>query len=84
VDGLGLPVKTQECDLVGPTSPPAGCLDRARGAWVVRAAVSQEFAGSVDVGLDAQVGAEASACRLARGRIGEVSDWFLPRRQLSA
>jgi multidrug resistance efflux pump len=84
VDGLVLRVQAQEGDLVGPTSPRPAVWIVPAGAWVVRAEVPQEFAGSAEVGLDVEVEDEARACLLARGRIGEVSDWFLPRRQLSA
>jgi multidrug resistance efflux pump len=84
VAGLVLRVQAQEGDLVGPASPrPAVWLEPA-GAWIVRAEVSQEFAGLVQEGLGVQVEDEAGAGLLARGSVAEVSDWFLPRRQLSA
>jgi multidrug resistance efflux pump len=83
-DGLVVRVQAQEGDLIGPTSPrPAVWLVPA-GAWVVRAEVSQESAGRVCQGQAALVEDEASGRLLAKGRIADVSDWFLPRRQLSA
>ena len=83
-DGRVARVQVQEGDLIGPTSPrPAVWLVPA-GAWIVRAEVSQEFAGQVCQGQAVQVEDEASGRLLANGRIAEVSDWFLPRRQLSA
>ena len=58
-DGIVLRVQAQEGDLVGPTSPrPAVWL--APGGWIVRAEVSQEFAGDVREGLEVQVEDEAS------------------------
>jgi multidrug resistance efflux pump len=84
VNGLVLRVQAQEGDLVGPTSPRPAVWLAPAGACIVRAEVSQEFAGRVQEGLDVQVEDEASAGLLARGRIAEVSDWFLPRRQFSA
>jgi multidrug resistance efflux pump len=83
-DGLVARLQAREGDLVGPTSPrPAVWLVPA-GAWIVRAEVSQEFAGSVCKGQAAQVDDEASGLLLATGKIAELSDWFLPRRQLDA
>jgi hypothetical protein len=38
----------------------------------------------VHEGLDVQVEDEASAGLLARGKVADVPDWFLPRRQFSA
>jgi multidrug resistance efflux pump len=84
VEGLVLRVQAQEGDLVGPTSPRPAIWLVPTGAWIVRAEVSQEFAGRVQEGLEVQVEDEASASLLAKGRIAEVSDWFLPRRQFSA
>ena len=83
VNGRVVRVQAQEGDLVGPTSPRPAVWLAPEGAWVVRAEVSQEFAGSVREGLDVQVEDEASGRLLARGRVAEVSDWFLPRRQFS-
>jgi multidrug resistance efflux pump len=83
-DALVARVETREGDLIGPTSPrPAVWLVPA-GAWIVRAEVSQEFAGQVSEGQAAQVEDEASGRLLAQGRIAELSNWFLPRRQLGA
>jgi hypothetical protein len=45
--------------------------------------VSQEFAGRVRQGLVVHVEDEDGAGVLAEGRIADVSNWFLPRRQLS-
>jgi multidrug resistance efflux pump len=84
VDGLVLRVQVQEGDLVGPTSPRPAIWLSPGDACIVRAEVSQEFAGRVHEGLDVQVEDEASGRLLARGRISAVSDWFLPRRQFSA
>jgi multidrug resistance efflux pump len=82
--GLVARVQAQEGDLIGPTSPrPAVWLVPA-GGWIVRVEVSQEFAGQVRNGQAALVEDEASGRVLARGTIGEVSNWFLPRRQFSA
>jgi multidrug resistance efflux pump len=83
VDGLVLRVQVQKGDLVSPTSPRPAVWLASQGTWIVRAEVSQEFAGRVQEGLAVQVEDEASAGLLARGRIAEVSNWFLPRRQLS-
>jgi multidrug resistance efflux pump len=83
-DGTVLRVQAQEGDLVGPTSPRSAVWLLPAGGWVVRAEVAQEFAGRVREGLDVQVEDEASAGLLAKGRIAEVSDWFLPRRQFNA
>ena len=83
VSGLVLRVLAQEGDLVGPTSPRPAVWLVPEGTWVVRAEVSQEFAGRVRNGLAVQVEDEASGALLARGRIAEVSPWFLPRRQFS-
>jgi hypothetical protein len=69
---------------VGPTSPRPAVWLAPAGAWIVQAEVSQEFAGAVQEGLDVQVEDEASARLLATGRVADVSDWFLPRRQFSA
>jgi multidrug resistance efflux pump len=84
VSGLVLRVQAQEGDLVGPTSPRSAVWLAPAGAWIVRAEVSQEFAGRVRQGLDVQVEDEASGCLLGKGTVAEVSDWFLPRRQFSA
>jgi multidrug resistance efflux pump len=84
VDGLVLRIEAQEGDLVGPTSPRPAVWLAPAGPWIVRAEVSQEFAGRVHTGLAVQVEDEASAGLLAKGTILEVSDWFLPRRQFSA
>ena len=83
VGGLVLRVQAQEGDLVGPTSPRPAVWLAPEGTRVVRAEVSQEFAGRVQEGLDVQVEDEASGGLLARGKIVELSDWFLPRRQFS-
>jgi multidrug resistance efflux pump len=83
-DGLVARVETREGDLVGPTSPRPSVWLVPAGAWIVRAEVSQEFAGSVCEGQAAQVEDEASGRLLAKGKIAELSDWFLPRRQLAA
>src|SRR5262249_16890182 len=83
VDGLVLRVQAQEGDLAGPTAPRPAVWLAPAGAWIVRAEVSQEFAGRVREGLGVQVEDEAGASVLARGRVAEVSDWFLPRRQIS-
>jgi multidrug resistance efflux pump len=84
VGGLVLRVQAQEGDLVGPTSARPAVWLAPAGAWVVRAEVSQEFAGRVQQGQRVQVEDEASTSLLARGRVAEVSDWFLPRRQFDA
>jgi multidrug resistance efflux pump len=84
VGGLVLRVQAQEGDLVGPTSPRPAVLLEPAGARIVRAEVSQEFAGRVQEGLEVQVEDEASAGLLAKGQIADVSSWFLPRRQFSA
>jgi multidrug resistance efflux pump len=81
--GLVLRVQAQEGDLVGPSSPRPVVWLAPAGAWIVRAEVPQEFAGRVREGLDVQVEDEASAGLLAKGTIAEVTNWFLPRRQLS-
>jgi multidrug resistance efflux pump len=83
VGGLVLRVQAQEGDLVGPTSPRPAVWLAPEGAWIVRAEVSQEFAGQVCEGQAVQVEDEASTSLLAKGLIAEVSHWFLPRRQLS-
>jgi len=77
-------VQAQEGDLVAPTSPRPAVWLAPAGVWIVRAEISQEFAGRVQAGLDVQVEDEASAGLLAKGRIADVSEWFLPRRQFSA
>jgi multidrug resistance efflux pump len=83
-DGTVLRVQAQEGEMVGPTaSRPAVWLVPA-GAWIIRAEVSQEFAGRVHEGLDVQVEDEAGTAVLRKSRIAEVSDWFLARRQFSA
>jgi multidrug resistance efflux pump len=83
-DGMVLRVLTQEGDLVGPASPRPAVWFVAAGGWIVRAEVSQEFAGGVREGQEVQVEDEASDRVLAKGRIAELSDWFLPRRQFNA
>ena len=83
VDGTILRVYSQEGDLVSPNSPRPAIWLSPGGPWIVRAEVSQEFAGRVQQGLRVQVEDEANARLLARGWVGEVSDWFLPRRQFS-
>jgi multidrug resistance efflux pump len=83
VNGLVLRVQAQEGDLLGPTSPRPAVWLAPEGAWIVRAEVSQEFAGRVRENLDVQVEDEAGGGVLARGKVAEVSDWFLPRRQHS-
>ena len=82
-DGTVLRVQAQEGDLAGPTSPRSAVWLAPAGAWIVRAEVSQEFAGSVREGLQVRVEDEASSGVLAKGRIAGVSDWFLPRRQFN-
>jgi multidrug resistance efflux pump len=82
--GLVLRVQVQDGDLVGPTSLRPAVWLALEGAWIVRAEVSQEFAGQVGAGQAALVEDEASAATLGQGTIAEVSEWFLPRRQLSA
>jgi HlyD family secretion protein len=84
VGGLVLRIQTQEGDLIGPTSPRPAVWLVPEGAWIVRAEVSQEFAGGAQEGLVVQVEDEGSASLLAKGTIVGVSDWFLPRRQFSA
>jgi multidrug resistance efflux pump len=82
-DGLVVRVEAQDGELIGPTSSrPAGWLMPA-GALIVRAEVSQEFAGRLREGLAALVEDEESGRLLAKGRVAQVSDWFLPRRQIS-
>jgi HlyD family secretion protein len=84
VGGLVLRVQTQEGDLAGPSSPRPAVWLAPAGAWIVRAEVPQEFAERLQDGLAAQVEDEASTALLARGRVEQVADWFLPRRQFSA
>jgi multidrug resistance efflux pump len=84
VEGVVLRVQAQEGDLLGPSSPRPAVWLAPAGAWVIRAEVSQEFADRVQAGLGVQVEDEDSGSDLARGRIAEVSDWFLPRRQFDA
>ena len=50
------------------------------GPWVVRAEVEQEFAGNVQVGQQVQVEDDTNVEPLGRGKVSEVSNWFLPRR----
>jgi multidrug resistance efflux pump len=84
VGGLVLRVQAQEGDLLGPTSSRPAVWLAPAGAWIVRAEVSQEFAGQVCEGQAVQVEDEASTSLLAKGVIAEVSHWFLPRRQFTA
>lgn len=84
VAGLVLRLQAQEGDLVGPTSPRPAIWLAPSGPWIVRAEVVQEFAANVRQGQTVQVEDEASARLLAQGVVAEVSDWFLPRRQLNA
>jgi multidrug resistance efflux pump len=83
VSGLVLRVQAQEGDLLGPTSSRPAVWLSPEGAWIVRAEVSQEFAGLVKEGLTVQIEDEANAQLLGDGTITETSDWFLPRRQLN-
>jgi multidrug resistance efflux pump len=83
VEGLILRVQAQKGDLMSPTSPRPAVWLAPRGAWIVRAEVSQEFADRVREGLAVQVEDESSGSELARGTITEISDWFLPRRHFS-
>ena len=83
-DGTVLRVQVQEGDLGGPTSSRPAVWLAPAGGWVVRAEVPQEFAGLLREGLEARVEDEASTLALAKGKVAEVSDWFLPRRQISA
>ncbi len=83
VGGTVLRLYAQEGDLAGPTAPkPAVCLVPV-GDWIVRSEVAQEFADRLREGLPVQVEDEASGAVLARGKIAQVADCFLPRRQLS-
>jgi multidrug resistance efflux pump len=84
VAGLVLRLQAQEGDLVGPTSPRPAVWLAPKGPWIVRAEVVQEFTANVRKGQTVQVEDEASARLLASGVVAEVSDWFLPRRQLNA
>jgi multidrug resistance efflux pump len=84
VHGKVLRVCAHEGDLVGPTSPRPAVWLAPSAAWIVRTEVAQEFAGRVREGLAVQVEDEASGAMLATGRIDEIADCFLPRRQLSA
>lgn len=84
VAGLVLRLQAQEGDLVGPTSSRPAIWLAPSGPWIVRAEVVQEFAADVRKGQTVQVEDEASARLLAKGVVAEVSDWFLPRRQLNA
>jgi HlyD family secretion protein len=83
-NGTVLRVQAQDGDLVGPTSPRPALWLAPAGGWIVRAEVSQEFAGRVRPGLSVRVEDEAGGAQLGEGKIAEVSDWFLPRRQISA
>jgi multidrug resistance efflux pump len=83
IDGLVLRVQVQEGDLAAPTSSRPVVWLAPAGPWIVRAEVSQEFAGRVDQGLEVQVEDEASTRVVAKGKIAEVSNWFLPRRQFN-
>ena len=83
VEGTILRVYAQEGDLLSPNSPRPAIWLSPGGHSIVRAEVSQEFAGRVQQGLHVQVEDEASARMLARGWVSEVTDWFLPRRQFS-
>jgi multidrug resistance efflux pump len=84
INGLVLRVQAQEGDLVGPTSPRPAVWLAPADAWIVRAEVSQEFAGRLTEGLNVDVEDEASGRLLARGKVAILSSCFLPRRQLSA
>jgi len=84
VDGLVMRVQAHEGDLVGPTAPRPAIWLAPAGALIVRAQISQEFAGQVSAGQAVQVEDEASASLLARGAIAELAEWFLPRSQFSA
>lgn len=81
VDAVVLRVLAQPGDVVSPTSPRPAVWLVPRGGWVVRAEVSQEFAGRVKEGLAVHVEDEATGQLLGKGTIAEVLDWFLPRRQ---
>jgi multidrug efflux pump subunit AcrA (membrane-fusion protein) len=83
VTGTVLRVQAQDGDLAGPTSPRPAVWLAPAGGWIVRAEVSQEFAGRVHAGMAVRVEDEANGDALAEGRVAEVSDWFLPRRQIS-
>lgn len=83
VDGVVLRVAVQVGDLVSPTSARPALWVIPKGALIVRAEVSQEFAERVLEGLPVQVEDEASSRFLGKGIVAEVSDWFLPRRQFS-
>ncbi len=82
--GLVLRLQAQEGDLLGPMSPRPAVWLMPAGALIVRAEVSQEFAGRAQNGLDVHVEDEANGSLLAKGTIADVSDMFLPRRQFSA
>jgi HlyD family secretion protein len=84
VTGTVLRVQAQDGDLAAPTSPRPAVWLAPAGGRIVRAEVPQEFAGRVRTGLPVQVEDEANVGVLADGRVAEVSDWFLPRRQISA
>jgi hypothetical protein len=79
-----LRVQAQDGDLTGPTAPRPAVVLTPAGDWIVRAEVSQEFADRVRKGLVVQVEDETSAAVVGDGRIAEVSNSFLPRRQVSA
>jgi len=84
VKGLVLRLQVQEGDLLAPSSPSPAIWLSPEGPYIVRAEVSQEFAGRVKEGLAAHVEDEASDYLLAKGKVTEVSGYFLPRRQFSA
>lgn len=84
VEGTILRLSAQEGDLVSPTSPRPAIWLAPKDGLIVRAEVSQEFADRAVAGLKVRVEDEANGSLVAEGTIGEVSDWFLPRRQFSA
>ncbi|HZZ77300.1 MAG TPA: HlyD family efflux transporter periplasmic adaptor subunit [Gemmataceae bacterium] len=83
VAGTILRMCAQEGDMLSPASPRPAIWLAPKDDLIVRAEVSQEFAERVVTGLKVRVEDEASGSLLAAGAVGEVSDWFLPRRQFS-
>jgi HlyD family secretion protein len=79
-DGTILRVLVNPGEILGLPAQQPAILFAPKTPWIVRAEVEQEFAGKIQIGQEVQVEDDTNVELLAKGKVSEVSNWFLPRR----